>query len=249
MEVNVENFKYKRILLKISGEALGSTDELYSNEKIDKITKQIKTLIDSKVQVALVVGGGNIWRGAQEGQKVGLDRTNADYMGMLATVMNSLVLESKFKELGLNVIVQSALEVNKVAEPYYYKKAISRLDKGYVVILAGGTGYPYFTTDTTAALRAAEIKADVILMAKNGVDGVYDADPQVNKNATRFDALSYQDITNKNLKVMDLTASTMSMEANLEIIVFDINTPDNIIKAVQGTAVATKISANKNNKE
>lgn len=245
----MENFKYKRILLKISGEALGSTDELYSNEKIDKITKQIKTLIDSKVQVALVVGGGNIWRGAKEGQKVGLDRTNADYMGMLATVMNALVLESKFKELGLNVIVQSALEVNKVAEPYYYKKAISRLDKGYVVILAGGTGYPYFTTDTTAALRAAEIKADVILMAKNGVDGVYDADPQVNKNATRFDALSYQDITRKNLKVMDLTASTMSMEANLEIIVFDINTPDNIIKAVQGTAVATTISANKNNKE
>lgn len=245
----MENFKYKRILLKISGEALGSTDELYSNEKIDKITKQIKTLIDSKVQVALVVGGGNIWRGAKEGQKVGLDRTNADYMGMLATVMNALVLESKFKELGLNVIVQSALEVNKVAEPYYYKKAISRLDKGYVVILAGGTGYPYFTTDTTAALRAAEIKADVILMAKNGVDGVYDADPQVNKNATRFDALSYQDITNKNLKVMDLTASTMSMEADLEIIVFDINTPDNIIKAVQGTAVATTISSNKNNKE
>lgn len=241
----MENFKYKRILLKISGEALGSTDELYSNEKIDKITKQIKTLIDSKVQVALVVGGGNIWRGAKEGQKVGLDRTNADYMGMLATVMNALVLESKFKELGLNVIVQSALEVNKVAEPYYYKKAISRLDKGYVVILAGGTGYPYFTTDTTAALRAAEIKADVILMAKNGVDGVYDADPQVNKNATRFDALSYQDITSKNLKVMDLTASTMSMEANLEIIVFDINTPDNIIKAVQGTAVATTISASK----
>lgn len=244
----MENFKYKRILLKISGEALGATDDLYSNEKIDKISQQIKTLIDNKVEVALVVGGGNIWRGAKEGQKVGLDRTNADYMGMLATVMNALVLESKFKTLGLNVIVQSALEVNKVAEPYYYKKAISRLEKGYVVILAGGTGYPYFTTDTTAALRAAEINADVILMAKNGVDGVYDQDPMVNKNAVRFSSLNYQDITNKNLKVMDLTASTMSMEANLEIIVFDINTPDNIIKAVQGTAVATVISNNKKNK-
>lgn len=242
----MENFKYKRILLKISGEALGQTAELYSNEKIDKISQQIKTLIDNKVQVALVVGGGNIWRGAKEGQKVGLDRTNADYMGMLATVMNALVLESKFKALGLNVIVQSALEVNKVAEPYYYKKAISRLEKGYVVIFAGGTGYPYFTTDTTAALRAAEISADVILMAKNGVDGVYDQDPQVNKNAQRFSSLNYQDITNKNLKVMDLTASTMSMEADLEIIVFDINTPDNIIKAVQGTAVATIISSKKN---
>lgn len=242
----MENFKYKRILLKISGEALGQTAELYSNEKIDKISQQIKTLIDNKVQVALVVGGGNIWRGAKEGQKVGLNRTNADYMGMLATVMNALVLESKFKALGLNVIVQSALEVNKVAEPYYYKKAISRLEKGYVVIFAGGTGYPYFTTDTTAALRAAEISADVILMAKNGVDGVYDQDPQVNKNAQRFSSLNYQDITNKNLKVMDLTASTMSMEADLEIIVFDINTPDNIIKAVQGTAVATIISSKKN---
>ncbi|MBE4704393.1 UMP kinase [Spiroplasma platyhelix] len=242
----MENFKYKRILLKISGEALGSTDDLYSNEKIDKICQQIKTLINSKVQVALVVGGGNIWRGAKEGQKVGLDRTNADYMGMLATVMNALVLESKFRALGLNVIVQSALEVNKVAEPYYYKKAISRLEKGYVVILAGGTGYPYFTTDTTAALRAAEIKADVILMAKNGVDGVYDQDPQVNKNAVRFSSLDYQDITSKNLKVMDLTASTMSMEADLEIVVFDINTPDNIIKAAQGTAISTTISSKKN---
>lgn len=243
----MENFKYKRILLKISGEALGGDQDLYSNENIDKIAQQIKILIDSKVQVALVVGGGNIWRGTKEGQKVGLDRTNADYMGMLATVMNALVLESKFKALGLNVIVQSALEVNKVAEPYYYKKAISRLEKGYVVILAGGTGYPYFTTDTTAALRAAEINADVILMAKNGVDGVYDQDPMINKDAVRFSSLNYQDITNKNLKVMDLTASTMSMEANLEIIVFDINTPNNIIKAAQGTAVATIIN-NKNSK-
>lgn len=241
----MENFKYKRILLKISGEALGATDDLYSNEKIDRVCQQIKTLIDSKVQVALVVGGGNIWRGANEGQKVGLDRTNADYMGMLATIMNALVLESKFKALGLNVIVQSALEINKVAEPYYYKKAISRLEKGYVVILAGGTGYPYFTTDTTAALRAAEIKADVILMAKNGVDGVYDQDPSTNKDAKRFDSLAYQDITSKNLKVMDLTASTMSMEADLEIIVFDINPPNNIIKAVQGTATATIISGKK----
>lgn len=241
----MEKFKYKRILLKISGEALGSVDELYDNAKIDQICQQIKTLIDNKIQVALVIGGGNIWRGAKEGQKVGLDRTNADYMGMLATVMNALVLESKFRELGLNVIVQSALEVNKVAEPYYYKKAISRLEKGYVVIFAGGTGYPYFTTDTTAALRAAEIKADVVLMAKNGVDGVYDQDPTVNKDAVRFSALNYQDITNKNLKVMDLTASTMSMEVNLEIVVFDINTPDNIIKAAQGTAVATIISSNK----
>ncbi len=241
----MEKFKYKRILLKISGEALGLKDDLYNNQKIDKVCQQIKTLINNQVEVALVIGGGNIWRGGKQGSAVGLDRINADYMGMLATIMNALVLESKLKTLGLNVIVQSALEVNKVAEPYYYKKAISRLEKGYVVIFAGGTGYPYFTTDTTAALRAAEVKADVILMAKNGVDGVYDQDPLVHKNATRFSSLSYQDITNKNLKVMDLTASTMSMEANLDILVFDINKPDNIIKAAQGKAVSTIISNKK----
>lgn len=244
----MEKFKYKRILLKISGEALGLNHDLYNNERIDKICLQIKTLINNKVEVALVVGGGNIWRGAKQGQAIGLDRVNADYMGMLATTMNALVIESKLKALGLKVIVQSALEVNKVAEPYYYKKAISRLEKGYVVILAGGTGWPYFTTDTNAALRAAEINCDIILMAKNGVDGVYDKDPSVEKNAKRFESLTYQDITNKNLKVMDLTASTMSMEANVDILVFDINTPDNIIKAVQGKAIATIIS-NKVNKE
>ncbi|MDQ7983099.1 MAG: UMP kinase [Spiroplasma sp.] len=241
----MEKFKYKRILLKLSGEALGTKDNLYSNTSIDKVCQQIKILINHQVQVALVIGGGNIWRGAKQGQAVGLDRINADYMGMLATIMNALVLESKLKTLGLNVIVQSALEVNKVAEPYYYKKAISALAKGSVVIFAGGTGYPYFTTDTTAALRAAEIKADIILMAKNGVDGVYDQDPLIHKNAKRFNALTYQDITNRNLKVMDLTASTMSMEANLEILVFDINKPDNIIKAAQGKAVATIISNKK----
>lgn len=244
----MEQFKYKRVLLKISGEALGSKENLYSNVKVDDIAKQIKFLIDNKVEVALVIGGGNIWRGAKQGQSVGLDRINADYMGMLATIMNALVLESKLKSLGLNVIVQSALEVNKVAEPYYYKKAISRLEKGYVVIFAGGTGYPYFTTDTNAALRAAEISADVILMAKNGVDGVYNQDPMIHKDAYRFDYLNYQDITNKNLKVMDLTASTMSMESNIDILVFDINKPNNIIKAVQGTAVSTIIS-NKNLKD
>jgi len=238
----MEKFNYKRVLLKISGEALGSIDELYSNKKIDNICHQIKTLITNKIEVGLVIGGGNIFRGSKQGESIGLKRINADYMGMLATIMNALVIESKLKALNLKVIVQSSLEINQVAEPFLYKKAISRFEKGYVCIFAGGTGSPYFTTDTAAALRATEIDADILLMAKNGVDGVYDKDPSIAKDAVRFSHLTYQDITNKQLKVMDLTASTMCMEANLKIMVFDINVPNNIVKAVQDQAVATIIS-------
>lgn len=242
----MEQFKYKRILLKISGEALGDgTNELYNNKNIDNVCQQIQTLVKAKVEVGLVIGGGNIWRGAKQGEKIGLKRINADYMGMLATIMNALVIESKLKALNVKVIVQTSLEINQVAEPFYYKKAISSFEKGYVCIFAGGTGSPYFTTDTAAALRATEIDADVLLMAKNGVDGVYDKDPIINKNAIRYSHLSYQDITNKQLKVMDLTASTMCMEANLEIIVFNINGENNIIKAVQNKAIATIISNEK----
>lgn len=242
----MESFKYKIILLKISGEALGgNASELYNNKNIDNICQQIQTLVKSKVQVGVVVGGGNIWRGAKQGESVGLKRINADYMGMLATIMNALVIESKLKALNIKVIVQSSLEINQVAEPFYYKKAISRFEKGYVCIFAGGTGSPYFTTDTAAALRATEIDADILLMAKNGVDGVYDKDPTVNKHAVRYDHLTYEDITNKQLKVMDLTAATMCMEANLKIMVFDINGQNNIIKAVQNKAIATIISKNK----
>ena len=239
----MQQFKYQRVWLKISGEALGGTgSELYNNKSIDNICQQIQTLTTAKIQVGIVVGGGNIWRGAKLGESIGLKRINADYMGMLATIMNALVIESKLKALGVKVLVQSSLEINQVAERFYYKKAISSFEKGYVCIFAGGTGSPYFTTDTAAVLRAIEIDANVLLMAKNGVDGVYNKDPLTNKDAIRYEHLTYQDITNKQLKVMDLTASTMCMEANLKTLVFDINIKDNIIKAVQNIAIATTIT-------
>lgn len=245
----MQQFKYQRVLLKISGEALGGAgSELYNNKSIDNICQQIQTLITANIQVGIVVGGGNIWRGAKLGESIGLKRINADYMGMLATIMNALVIESKLKALGVKVLVQSSLEINQLAERFYYKKAISSFEKGYVCIFAGGTGSPYFTTDTAAVLRAIEIDANVLLMAKNGVDGVYNKDPVTNKDAIRYEHLTYQDITNKQLKVMDLTASTMCMEANLKTLVFDINIKNNIIKAVQNRAIATIIT-NDNNKK
>ncbi|WP_342264608.1 UMP kinase [Spiroplasma endosymbiont of Clivina fossor] len=235
-------FKYKRCLLKISGEALGGVS-IYDPQRMQNIVKQIITLSQEGIEIAVVVGGGNIWRGVNA-KIAGLDKVNADYMGMLATVMNALALEAEFKNQNFDkVIIQSSIEMNKICEPYYFKKCLSRLSKGYVVILAAGTGYPYFTTDTAAALRAAEIKADVLLMAKNGVDGVYSADPKIDNTATHYKFLTYEDITQKQLRVMDLTAITMSMEANLKIIVFDINKPDNIVKALQENTKITIISS------
>lgn len=236
--------KYKRCLLKISGESLGA-ENIYHAQKMQNIVKQIIFLAEEGIEIALVVGGGNIWRGTNA-KMAGLDKVNADYMGMLATVMNALALEAEFKNQNFNkVIIQSSIEMNKICEPYYFKKCMSSLAKGYIVILAAGTGYPYFTTDTAAALRAAEIKADVLLMAKNGVDGVYSEDPKINANAEHYDFLTYQDITRKQLRVMDLTAITMSMEANLKIIVFDINKENNIINSLNDTAKVTVISHKK----
>lgn len=171
-----------------------------------------------------------------------IDKVNSDYMGMLATIMNALALEAEFKHQGHDkVIIQSSIEVNKICEPYYFKRCVSRLQKGYVVILAAGTGNPYFTTDSAATLRAAEIKADIILMAKNGVDGVYSADPKIDPKAVHYDYLTYEEINRKQLRVMDLTAITMSMEAKLKIIVFNINKSNNIINALEGKAKVTII--------
>lgn len=237
--------KYKRCLLKISGEALGSAVDLYDQKKIKNIAKQIVTLNKQGLELAIVIGGGNIWRGSKA-ELLGMDKINADYMGMMATVMNALALESTLKAQGLDkVLIESPIEMNKILEPYYFKKAIKRLQDGYVVIMAAGTGYPYFTTDTAASLRAIEIDAEVLLMAKNGVDGIYDSDPKINKNAVKFDKITYDELTQKQLRVMDLTASSLAMEGKLSILVFDINEENNICKAAHGEAVSTIVYGGK----
>lgn len=233
--------KYERCLLKISGEALGGNG-IYNKINIKNIVNQVITLSKQKIQIAIVVGGGNIWRGIT-GREMEIDKVSSDYMGMLATAMNALALEAEFKNQNFDkVVIQSAIDMNKVCEPYYFKKCISRIENGFVVILAAGTGNPYFTTDTAAAIRAAEIKADVILMAKNGVDGVYDGDPVTNKNAKKYEYLSYDELINKKLAVMDLTAATLCQEANLKVVVFDINKPNNIIAAANNSVSCTIIS-------
>lgn len=233
--------KYERCLLKISGEALGGNG-IYNKINIRNIVNQVITLSKQKIQIAIVVGGGNIWRGVT-GREMEIDKVSSDYMGMLATAMNALALEAEFKNQNFDkVVIQSAIDMNKVCEPYYFKKCISRIKNGFVVILAAGTGNPYFTTDTAAAIRAAEIKADVILMAKNGVDGVYDGDPVTNKNAKKYEYLSYDELINKKLAVMDLTAATLCQEADLKVVVFDINKPNNIINAANNNASCTIIS-------
>lgn len=236
--------KYKRCLLKISGEALGGQG-IYDIDKIKNIVSQVIELTKNKVEIGIVVGGGNIWRGTI-GKELGIEKVNSDYMGMLATVMNALALEAEFKNQNFsNVVIQSAIDMNKICEPYYFKKSISRIKNGFVVILAAGTGNPYFTTDTAAAIRAAEIKADVILMAKNGVNGVYDDDPndpKISHTVKKYDYISYEELTQKKLKIMDLTAATLCMEADLKVMVFDINEKNNIVKAANNEAVCTIIS-------
>lgn len=238
--------KYKRVLLKISGEALASgQDELIlSNETLKTFALTVKKVHDLGVEVAIVCGAGNIWRG-KIASSVGMERCNADYMGMLATMINALALQDVLEQVGLQTRVQSALEVNKVAEPYIRRKAVRHLEKGRVVIFGGGTGNPYFSTDTTAALRAAEINADVILMAKNGVDGVYSADPKVDPNAKKYSELTQLDLISKNLKVMDSTASSLSMDNNIPLVVFNVNKPGNIKKVVMGENIGTVIKGDK----
>ncbi|MFS0561180.1 UMP kinase [Terribacillus sp. 179-K 1B1 HS] len=236
--------RYKRIVLKLSGEALsGQVGYGIEPSVIRSIAEQVKEVAEMGVEVAVVVGGGNIWRG-KVGSEMGMDRANADYMGMLATVMNSLALQDSLENLGIPTRVQTSIEMRQVAEPYIRRKAIRHLEKKRVVIFAAGTGNPYFSTDTTAALRAAEIEAEVILMAKNNVDGVYNADPKLVADAVKYDSLTYLDVLNEGLGVMDSTASSLCMDNDIPLLVFSISEKGNIKKAVSGESIGTIIRGN-----
>lgn len=228
--------KYKRIMLKISGEALaGEKGFGLDQPTIDAIALKVKECYDMGVEIAIVVGGGNFWRG-RTGE--GMDRSRADHMGMLATVINSLAMLDALEHLGVECRVQTAIEMRQIAEPYIRLRAASHLKKGRVVIFACGTGNPFFSTDTTAALRAAEIDAEVILLAKK-VDGVYDSDPNVNPNATKFKELSFMEVLNRKLGVMDSTATSLCMDNNIPIVVFGLDDPENIKRAVLGEEIGT----------
>lgn len=236
--------KYNRIVLKISGEALAGEQGFgISPEIIKTVAKQVKEVAELGVEIAIVVGGGNIWRG-KVGSEMGMDRATADYMGMLATVMNSLALQDSLEKLEVPCRVSTSIEMRQVAEPYIRRKAIRHLEKKRVVIFAAGTGNPYFSTDTTAALRAAEIEADVILMAKNNVDGVYSADPLTNKDAIKYTELTYLDVISQGLEVMDSTASTLCMDNDIPLVVFSIMETGNIKRAVLGEPIGTVVRRN-----
>jgi uridylate kinase len=241
MEVIMTTARYRRIVLKLSGEALSGQQGTGIEPKIiQSIAAQVKEVAVLGVEIAIVVGGGNIWRG-KVGSEMGMDRATADYMGMLATIMNSLALQDGLEKIGIPTRVQTSIEMRQVAEPYIRRKAIRHLEKKRVVIFAAGTGNPYFSTDTTAALRAAEIEAEVILMAKNNVDGVYTDDPKINKNAKKYDKLSYMEMLNEGLGVMDSTASTLCMDNNILLKVFSITEEGNIKRVVQGEEIGTTI--------
>ncbi len=227
---------YKRVLIKLSGEALaGEKGVGFDFEKVEQICKSIKETYDLGVQIGIVVGGGNFWRGRSGGQ---MDRTRADHMGMLATVINALALADCLEKLGAVVRVQTGIEMIKIAEPYIRNKAVRHMEKGRIVIFGCGTGNPFFSTDTGAALRAAEIGADVIFKATN-VDGVYDSDPKKNPNAKKFDRLTYMDVLNKGLHVMDSTAASLCMDNGIKILVFNLNDPQNIPRAALGEQSGT----------
>ncbi len=235
--------KYKRVLLKLSGEAFkGETAFGIDAPTVARIAQQIKQAMDTGVQVAVVVGGGNIWRGAQAARE-GIDRVTADYAGMLATVINALSLQDALERLGVVTRTQSAIVIEQVAEPYLRRRALRHLEKGRVLILAGGTGNPYMSTDTAAALRAIEIEADVLLMTKYKVDGVYSADPRKDPRAKRFDHLTYLDALNKRLEVMDSTALSLCMENKLPIIVFDLQSEHSLERAISGEPIGTLIAS------
>ncbi|CAI2678141.1 MAG: UMP kinase [Apilactobacillus sp.] len=237
----MSDLKYKRIVLKLSGEALAGDEGFGINPPvIKKIAQEIKNVYELGIQIAIVVGGGNMWRGVA-GSKMGMERTQADYIGMLATVMNGLALQENLESLGVPTRVQTSIEMRQIAEPYIRRKAVRHLEKNRVVIFSGGTGNPFFSTDTTAALRAAEVHADAILMAKNGVDGIYSADPNQDPDAVKFDELTQMDIINKNLKVMDTTASSLSMDNDIPLVVFNLNESGNIEKVVKGEKIGTTV--------
>lgn len=228
--------KYKRVLLKISGEALAGSDRFGINEEmLKRVAVQIKAVRSMGVEVAVVVGGGNFWRGRTSKS---MDRATADYMGMLATVMNSMALQDAFEAEGIPTRVQTAIEMREVAEPYVRRKAMSHLEHGKVVIFGAGTGNPFFSTDTTAALRAAEIDAEVILLAKK-VDAVYSADPELDPNAVKYDSLTHKEVLEKDLKVMDSTAASLCRDNNIAIHVFALSDEENVMKAVCGKKIGT----------
>ncbi len=234
--------RYKRVVLKLSGEALreeGSRDNI-SPQIVTRVAGEIKEVLALGVQVAVVIGGGNIWRGLAASHR-GMNRTTADYMGMLATVINGMALMSGLEELGVTTRVQTAIEMNNVAEPFILRRALHHLEKGHVVIFVAGTGNPFFSTDTTAALRANEISADIILKATK-VDGIYDADPKLHPEAVKFDRISYSEALNRRLQVMDSTAFSLCMDNKMPIVVFNMFAPQNIRRAVLGEPVGTLVS-------
>lgn len=233
--------KYKRILLKLSGESLMGTNAYGLDPKvIEKYAMEIADVVKMGVEVAIVIGGGNIYRGMNENE-TGIERAHGDYMGMLATVINGMALQAMLEKVGVYTRLQSAIKMEQIAEPYIRRRAIRHLEKGRVVIFGAGTGNPYFTTDTAGSLRAIEIKADVILKGTR-VDGIYTADPEKFPDAQKYDTISYQECITKNLKVMDMTAFTLCMENNLDIIVFDMNKPSNLQKLVSGEKVGTLVT-------
>ncbi|HEL1579269.1 TPA: UMP kinase [Streptococcus suis] len=234
--------KYERILIKLSGEALAGERGVGIDLKtVQEMAKEIQEVAESGIQIALVIGGGNLWRG-EPAAEAGMDRVQADYTGMLGTVMNALVMADSLKQLGVDTRVQTAIAMQSVAEPYIRGRALRHLEKGRIVIFGAGIGSPYFSTDTTAALRAAEIEADAILMAKNGVDGVYNADPKKDANAVKFNELTHREVISRGLKIMDATASTLSMDNDIDLVVFNMNEPGNIKRVVFGEQIGTTVS-------
>ena len=236
----------KRVLVKFSGEALAGAEGYGIDTQIlDYIAEEIKSLVENGIEVGIVIGGGNIIRGVTAAADGVIKRTSADYMGMLGTVINALAVQNALEQEGVQTRVQTAVEMQKVAEPFILRRALRHLEKGRIVIFGAGTGSPYFSTDTTAALRASEINADVILMAKNGVDGVYDSDPKKNPNAKKYDTLNYMDVLNEGLQVMDSTAISMCMDNDIDLVVFNMNEPGNIVKAVRREVNGTTITKKK----
>lgn len=234
------DYKYRRVLLKLSGEALmGETGYGIDPKVVEELAIQIKEIVDDGIELAITVGGGNIFRGLA-GSAEGMDRAQADYIGMLATCMNALALQDAFERHGILTRVMSAIEMRQVSEPYIRRRAIHHLEKGYVVIFAAGTGNPYFTTDTTAALRACEINAECLMKATK-VDGIYDDDPMKNPDAKRFETISYLDVLSKELHVMDSTATSLCMDNNLPILVFDLTVPGNISRILKGENIGTTV--------
>lgn len=233
---------YKRVLLKLSGEALaGGAGKGFDPETLKNLAIQLKAVSQENIELAIVVGGGNFVRGKIL-EQIGIERTQADYMGMLATVMNALAVQSALEQIGVPTRVQSAIEMSKICEPFIIRRAMRHLEKGRVVIFAAGVGSPYFSTDTCAALRASEIGADVILMSKNGVDGVYSADPKKDASAIKYDHLTYMDLLSNNLQVMDPTAVTLCMENGIDLVVFNMNEEHNILRAIRGEKIGTVIT-------